>query len=106
MTSHPGHPTESVDAIVIGAGPGGSVTATRLARLGRSVLLLERRELPRFHIGESLLPSCMVTLRQLGVLDRVLGQGYVDKFGAEFSFDFGFHLRFPFKAVSQPARSR
>jgi FADH2-dependent halogenase len=97
MTSQPGHPTESVDAIVIGAGPGGSVTATRLARLGRSVLLLERRELPRFHIGESLLPSCMVTLRQLGVLDRVLGQGYVDKFGAEFSFDFGFHLRFPFK---------
>lgn len=86
-----------VDAIVIGAGPGGSATAGRLARLGRSVLLLERRELPRFHIGESLLPSCMVTLGQLGFLDRVLGQGYVDKFGAEFSFDFGFHLRFPFK---------
>ena len=86
-----------LDAIVIGAGPGGSVAAGRLAQLGRSVLLLERRELPRFHIGESLLPSCMVTLRQVGFLDRVLSQGYVDKFGAEFSFDFGFHLRFAFQ---------
>jgi FADH2-dependent halogenase len=97
VTSQDGQPAGPVDVIVIGAGPGGSVTAARLAQLGRSVLLLERRELPRFHIGESLLPSCMITLSQLNILDRVLAQGYVDKFGAEFSFDFGFHLRFPFK---------
>jgi FADH2-dependent halogenase len=88
--------TEQVDAIVIGAGPGGSVAATRLAQHGRSVLVLERREFPRFHIGESLLPSCLVTLGKLGILDRVLAQGYVDKYGGEFSFDFGMHLRFPF----------
>lgn len=88
--------TEQVDVAVIGAGPGGSVAATRLAQLGHSVLTLERREFPRFHIGESLLPSCLVTLGKLGILDRVLAEGYVRKYGGEFSFDFGLHLRFPF----------
>lgn len=88
--------TEEVDAIVIGAGPGGSVAAMRLAQLGRSVLVLERRGFPRFHIGESLLPSCLVVLDKLGVLDQVLAQGYVRKYGGEFSFDFGMHIRFPF----------
>jgi FADH2-dependent halogenase len=84
------------DVIVIGAGPGGSVAATRLAKLGHSVLVLERREFPRFHIGESLLPSLMVTLRKLGILETVLAEGWVRKPGGEFSFDFGLDLRFPF----------
>lgn len=85
------------DVVVIGAGPGGSVAATRLAKLGHSVLVLERREFPRFHIGESLLPSFMVTLRQLGILETVLAEGgWVKKYGGEFSFDFGLQLRFPF----------
>jgi FADH2-dependent halogenase len=88
--------TEQVDVIVIGAGPGGSVAATRLAQRGHSVLALERREFPRFHIGESLLPSCLVTLDKLGILDRVLAEAYVKKYGGEFSFDFGMHVRFPF----------
>ena len=88
--------TEQVDVVVIGAGPGGSVAATRLAQLGHSVLVLERREFPRFHIGESLLPSCLITLGKLGILDRVLSEGYVRKWGAEFSFDFGLDIRFPF----------
>ena len=70
MTSQLVQSVDPVDAIVIGAGPGGSVTAGRLAQLGRSALLLERRELPRFHIGESLLPSCMITLGQLGARAR------------------------------------
>lgn len=87
----------SPEVVVIGAGPGGSVAATRLAQLGHSVLVLERREFPRFHIGESLLPSLMVTLRKLGILETVLAEGgWVKKYGGEFSFDFGQVLRFPF----------
>jgi geranylgeranyl reductase family protein len=35
------------DAIVVGAGPAGSVTAYRLARAGASVLLLDRAKFPR-----------------------------------------------------------
>ena len=37
----------SFDAIVVGAGPAGSVTALRLAREGASVLLLDRARFPR-----------------------------------------------------------
>ena len=37
----------SYDAIVVGAGPAGSVTALRLAREGASVLLLDRATFPR-----------------------------------------------------------
>lgn len=37
----------SYDVIVVGAGPAGSVTAYRLAQLGRSVLLLDRARFPR-----------------------------------------------------------
>jgi flavin-dependent dehydrogenase len=44
------------DAIVIGGGPAGSGYAMTLAREGHSVLLLDREESPRFHIGESPLP--------------------------------------------------
>lgn len=38
---------EQFDAIVVGAGPGGSTTAFRLASAGRSVLLLDRAVFPR-----------------------------------------------------------
>ncbi len=38
---------EQFDSIVVGAGPGGSTTAYRLATAGRSVLLLDRAEFPR-----------------------------------------------------------
>ncbi|GAA3749213.1 NAD(P)/FAD-dependent oxidoreductase [Salinactinospora qingdaonensis] len=78
-------PPETVDVVVIGAGPGGATTAARLAQSGHSVLLLERRTHPRFHIGESLLPPCNAIFEKLGVLERIKEQGYVVKYGAEFS---------------------
>ena len=40
-------PVEQFDVIVVGAGPGGSTTAYRLAAAGRSVLLLDRAVFPR-----------------------------------------------------------
>ncbi|MEU2764469.1 NAD(P)/FAD-dependent oxidoreductase [Streptomyces sp. NPDC007094] len=79
------NPPAQVDVIVIGAGPAGTTAAAKLAQSGRSVLVLERRSLPRFHIGESLLPPITAILEELGAYDRVLEQGYVLKHGAEFS---------------------
>jgi flavin-dependent dehydrogenase len=72
------------DAAVIGGGPGGSSTATALARRGRSVLLLERDRFPRFHIGESQLPWINGVLEALGAQDVVIKAGFVEKWGASF----------------------
>lgn len=55
------------DVIVIGAGPGGSSSAITLAEGGARVLVLEREEFPRFHVGESLLPAAEVITTLLGI---------------------------------------
>jgi flavin-dependent dehydrogenase len=55
------------DVIVIGAGPAGSTTAALLAKQGVRVLVLEKDEFPRFHIGESLLPASNQIKELLGV---------------------------------------
>jgi flavin-dependent dehydrogenase len=72
----------SADVVVIGGGPGGSTTATMLARKGWRVLLLEREYFPRTHIGESLLPASMPVLEELGVLPAVQAAGFLPKWGA------------------------
>ena len=76
------------DVAVIGGGPGGSSTATVLARHGRTVLLLERDRFPRFHIGESQLPWSNEVFRALGVDGAIAEAGFVEKWGASFrAFD-------------------
>ncbi len=86
------------DVVVIGGGPSGSFVAGSLARRGRRVVLLEREDFPRFHIGESLLPQSLSVLKRAGALDRVVAHGFVKKTGASFltgdgsrsaRFDFG-----------------
>jgi 2-polyprenyl-6-methoxyphenol hydroxylase-like FAD-dependent oxidoreductase len=62
---------KSYDAIVIGGGPGGSTVSTFLSMAGRSVLLLEREQFPRYHIGESLLAGTADIMNKMGVLGKV-----------------------------------
>lgn len=71
------------DVLVIGGGPAGSTAAALLAERGFSVVLLEKSRHPRFHIGESLLPSNMRLLEKLGVASEVAAIG-MDKWGIEF----------------------
>ena len=75
--------SERCDVIVIGGGPGGSAAAKYLAVAGLDVVLLEKDQHPRFHIGESLLPHTIPILEELGVLKMVEEIG-VFKPGAEF----------------------
>ena len=58
----------SVDAIVVGAGPGGSATAAWLAKAGKDVVLLEKARFPRDKIcGDGLTPRAVRQLINLGV---------------------------------------
>ena len=85
------------DAIVIGGGPAGSTTATRLAQAGRRVVLVERDAYPRFHIGESLLPCSLPLFDKLGVGEAIRGAGFLTKHAAEFvNADGQSFQRYPF----------
>ncbi len=60
--------TVTADVIVVGAGPGGSATATYLARSGLSVHLLEKSEFPREKVcGDGLTPRSTRELIKLGI---------------------------------------
>jgi len=92
------------DVVVVGAGPAGATAAALLAQAGLHVVAVERERFPRFHIGESLLPSCLPVLARIGV-DLDAG-GYLLKRGAEFYDEaLGAYSYFPFAdALPGPPR--
>jgi len=69
------------DVVVIGGGPGGSTIAALLAARGCWVVLPEKAQHPRFHIGESLLPLNLTLFEQPGVAEEVARTG-MPKYGA------------------------
>jgi flavin-dependent dehydrogenase len=75
---------ETVEILIVGAGPAGSVAAALLRQQGRQVLVIEREQFPRFSIGESLLPQSMAYLEQAGMLRAVVEAGFQFKNGAAF----------------------
>ncbi|WP_221393107.1 NAD(P)/FAD-dependent oxidoreductase [Dyadobacter sp. NIV53] len=75
---------QTVDVLVIGAGPAGTVAASYLKKQGYSVTILEKEKFPRFQIGESLLPCCMEHLEESGLLEAVKVKNFQKKTGAAF----------------------
>ncbi|RPD58673.1 FAD/NAD(P)-binding domain-containing protein [Lentinus tigrinus ALCF2SS1-6] len=73
--------------LVIGGGPGGSYTASVLAREGFDVVLFEAAQFPRYHIGESLLPSVRHFLRFIDAEDKIAAYGFVPKPGSAIKFN-------------------
>ena len=71
------------DVLVIGGGPAGSTAAALLATQGHDVVLLDKAQHPRFHIGESLLPMNMPLFDRLDLRNEVEAIG-ITKHGAEF----------------------
>ncbi|MCA9193131.1 MAG: tryptophan 7-halogenase [Planctomycetales bacterium] len=72
------------DVIVIGGGPAGCTAAALTAEAGHRVLLLEREKMPRFHVGESLMPECYWPLQRLGLIDRMKQSSFVKKKSVQF----------------------
>ncbi|KAL6713243.1 hypothetical protein ACLMJK_009364 [Lecanora helva] len=79
-------PTETT-VLIIGGGPGGSYTASALAREGINCVVLEADKFPRYHVGESMLPSLRHFLRFIDLDDTFLEHGFKKKLGAAFKLN-------------------
>ncbi|TRX90429.1 hypothetical protein FHL15_008598 [Xylaria flabelliformis] len=75
------------EVLVIGGGPAGSYTASVLAREGIDTVLLEADSFPRYHIGESLLPSMKYFLEFIDLYEKFDAHGFVHKNGSTFKFN-------------------
>src|ERR1043165_968578 len=75
---------KNVDVLVIGAGPAGTIAAAIMHKNGLKVQIVEKLLFPRFQIGESLLPRCMVALDEADFLDAVKAKHFQQKNGAKF----------------------
>jgi flavin-dependent dehydrogenase len=67
---------ETCEVCVIGGGPAGAVAAWKLARLGHTVLVVERAAFPRPHVGEALSPGIWPQLDLLGLTGAVGAAGF------------------------------
>jgi len=75
---------DAFDVIVAGGGPAGATAASLLSRLGHSVLLVEREDIPRPHVGESLIPAANEVLDRLGMIGDMLASTFPKKHAVQF----------------------
>ncbi|KAK8037121.1 radH flavin-dependent halogenase [Apiospora marii] len=73
--------------LVVGGGPAGSYASAALAREGLDVVLLEAEKFPRYHVGESMLPSMRHFLKFIGGYEKWDAHGFNVKNGAAFRFN-------------------
>jgi menaquinone-9 beta-reductase len=77
-TSASAEPHRLLDALVVGAGPGGSATAAALARAGFSVAAVDRATFPRDKAcSEYMSPEAVRLLDRLGVVESLEAAGAV-----------------------------
>jgi flavin-dependent dehydrogenase len=93
------------DVVVAGGGPAGAAAAAWLTREGRRVILFERDQFPRFHIGESLLASVNDVLDAIGAEPVVRQAGFPQKWGATFMTADGGNQRYADFSVAPGVRA-
>ncbi|KAJ7125045.1 FAD binding domain-containing protein [Mycena epipterygia] len=80
-------PPKNAQVLVIGGGPAGSYAASVLAREGIAVTVLEAAKFPRYHVGESLIPSVRHYMRFIGADEKLSKHGFVHKPGSAIKFN-------------------
>ena len=75
---------EQFDVVIAGGGPAGSTAAAVLAAGGRKVLVLEKEQFPRYHVGESLLPFCYFPLQRIGMIEAMKASRFPKKHAVQF----------------------
>ncbi|KAF5319249.1 hypothetical protein D9619_008329 [Psilocybe cf. subviscida] len=68
--------------LIIGGGPAGAYSASVLAREKVDVTVLEAAQFPRYHIGESMLPSINAFYAYIGAEKKLRNHGFCPKPGA------------------------
>jgi flavin-dependent dehydrogenase len=79
------------DVIIIGGGPAGATCAALLLRYRPEtrVVVIERDQFPRFHVGETLVSEINRVLAESGAYPKVDAAGFVRKYGATFKWGTG-----------------
>lgn len=72
---------KTVDVVVIGGGPSGSIAAALLAKEGIEVTVLEKEHFPRYTVGESLIPHFWKFTDLIGASEAIEKAGFIRKSG-------------------------
>lgn len=75
---------QNCDVAIIGGGPAGASAACVLAEHGRRVVVFEREQFPRYHIGESMIPFTYPALERIGMLPRLRASSFIKKYSVQF----------------------
>ncbi|KAL0955995.1 hypothetical protein HGRIS_002172 [Hohenbuehelia grisea] len=80
-------PPNHAKVLIIGGGPAGTYAASALAREGIEAVVVEAAKFPRYHVGESLLPSARHYLRFIGAEEKLSNHGFRRKPGSAIKFN-------------------
>ena len=75
---------QKFDTIIVGAGPCGSTTGALLAEKNHNVIIIEKEQFPRYHVGESLMPFCYFPLERLGLVNDLMESENPRKYCVQF----------------------
>lgn len=90
-----------VDVLILGAGPAGLTLGCYLARAGVECLIVERGHHPRPHVGESLMPSAVRVLKEIGFHPLAESAGFPHSGGTVYHPRVGFDVALAYSEFPQ-----